>query len=94
VTRGADWRDDAACRHADPDLFFPVGLAGPALEQVDEAKRICRACPVRNQCLEWALDLDAVSGIWGGSTEDERLAMRRAATRQRDRARKTARTHK
>jgi WhiB family redox-sensing transcriptional regulator len=94
VTRGANWRDDAACLHADPDLFFPVGTTGPALDQIDEAKRICRACPVRKRCLAWALDLGAVSGIWGGSTEDERLAMRKAATRHRDRARKAARTGK
>jgi WhiB family redox-sensing transcriptional regulator len=94
LTRGADWRDDAACLHADPDLFFPVGTAGAALDQVDEAKRICRACPVRKQCLAWALDLGATSGVWGGSTEDERLAVRTAATRHRDRAPKTARTHK
>jgi WhiB family transcriptional regulator, redox-sensing transcriptional regulator len=93
VTRGADWRDDAACLHADPDLFFPVGTAGPALDQIDEAKRVCRACPVRKRCLAWALDLGAVSGIWGGSTEDERRAMRRAASRHRYRARKAARSH-
>ena len=75
----ADWRDDAACLRADPDLFFPVGTAGPALRQVDEAKRICRTCPVRTPCLTWALDQGNSSGIWGGTTEDERRAIRRAA---------------
>jgi WhiB family transcriptional regulator, redox-sensing transcriptional regulator len=35
----ADWRDEAACLHADPDLFLPGGTVGPALRQVDEAKR-------------------------------------------------------
>jgi WhiB family redox-sensing transcriptional regulator len=73
------WRDDAACRHTDPDLFFPVGTAGPALDQINEAKRICRACPVRERCLAWALNLGTASGVWGGTTEDERRAMRRAA---------------
>jgi WhiB family transcriptional regulator, redox-sensing transcriptional regulator len=86
VTRGANWRDDAACLHADPDLFFPVGTTGPALDQIDEARRICRACPVRKRCLAWVLDLGAVSGVWAGSTEDERRAMCRAALRSLSRA--------
>ena len=47
MTIRTNWRDDAACRHADADLFFPIGTMGPTLRQVDEAKRICRACPVR-----------------------------------------------
>jgi WhiB family transcriptional regulator, redox-sensing transcriptional regulator len=76
-----DWRDDAACLHADPDLFFPIGLAGPALRQVDEAKRICRACPVRTPCLKWALGQGILSGVWGGTTEEERRAIRQAAAR-------------
>src|SRR2546430_13586415 len=45
MTARATWRDDAACRHADPDLFFPIGATGPALRQISVAKRICRACP-------------------------------------------------
>ncbi len=77
-----DWRDHAACLRADPDLFFPVGPAGPALRQADEAKRICLTCPVRTPCLRWALDQDILSGIWGGTTEDERRAIRRAAARR------------
>jgi WhiB family redox-sensing transcriptional regulator len=75
----ADWRDDAACLHTDPDLFFPVGTAGPALRRLDEAKRICRTCPVRTPCLTWALGQESASGVWGGTTEDERRAIRRAA---------------
>jgi WhiB family redox-sensing transcriptional regulator len=74
-----DWRDDAACLHADPELFFPDGAAGLALRQMDEAKQICRSCPVRQPCLTWALDQVIVSGVWGGTTEDERRALRRAA---------------
>ena len=85
-----NWRDDAACLNADPDLFFPIGTTGPALDQIDQAKRICQACPVRKRCLAWALDLGAASGIWGGTTEIERRAMRRAANRQRNRARQSA----
>lgn len=79
----ANWRDDAACLHADPELFFPIASAGPALDQIEEAKRICAACPVRGPCLAWALDQGVVSGIWGGTGEAERRAMRRAARRSR-----------
>ena len=53
MTVHSSWRDDAACRDADPDLFFPVGTTGPALRHIDEAKRICRACPAQTQCLAW-----------------------------------------
>jgi len=90
MTMSMNWRDDAACLDVDPDLFFPIGTTGPALDQIDEAKRICLACPVRNQCLAWALDLEAASGIWGGTTDDERRAMREAAARHRSPASKTA----
>jgi WhiB family redox-sensing transcriptional regulator len=86
TTTGTNWRDDAACLDADPDLFFPVGTTGPALGQIDQAKRICRACPVRERCLAWALELGAAAGIWGGTTEDERRARRRVAARHHRRA--------
>ena len=75
----ADWRNDAACLHADPGLFFPDGTAEPILRQVDDAKRICRSCPVRRPCLTWALHQGITSGVWGGTTGDERRALRRAA---------------
>lgn len=94
MTGGTNWRDDAACLDADPDLFFPIGTAGPGLRQIDEAKRICMACPVRKQCLAWALNLAAASGIWGGTTEEERRAIRRAASRRSYRERKAMRTHR
>jgi WhiB family transcriptional regulator, redox-sensing transcriptional regulator len=74
---GVSWRDDAACRNADPDLFFPIGEAGPALSQIDQAKRICRTCPVRTPCLAWALENGVGAGVWGGATEEERRVLRR-----------------
>ena len=43
----AAWRDHAACRHADPELFFPIGTAEAGLVQADRAKRVCAGCPVR-----------------------------------------------
>lgn len=71
-----DWRDRAACRDAEHDLFFPIGTTGPALAQIKRAKQICGGCPVREPCLEWALKTGEDSGIWGGKTGEERRALR------------------
>jgi WhiB family redox-sensing transcriptional regulator len=80
-----NWRDAAACRSVDPDLFFPVGTTGPALLQIHEAKAVCRGCPVRDACLQWALDTGQTIGVWGGTSENERRALkRRMASRPRD----------
>jgi WhiB family redox-sensing transcriptional regulator len=69
-----DWRAYAACSGYDPDLFFSPG----ALEH-KVAKRICRACPVRKQCLAYAMDEPVDHGVWGGLTERERRRYRRLA---------------
>ncbi|MGK3940061.1 WhiB family transcriptional regulator [Streptomyces caeruleatus] len=76
------WRERAACRNVDPDLFFPIGTVGLALVQIDEAKAVCARCPVREQCLRWALDAGQVEGIWSGTTESERRATRRRSARK------------
>lgn len=47
----------SACLTEDPELFFPIGNTGPALLQIEEAKKVCRRCTVREQCLAWALGL-------------------------------------
>lgn len=78
-----DWRDDAACRDHDPDLFFPIGSTGPAVEQADEAKQVCSGCDVREQCLEYAMASNQDAGVWGGLTEDERRSLKRQRQRQR-----------
>ncbi len=83
----AEWRREAACRDTDPDLFFPVGTTGPAIEQIDEAKAVCRACHAQSLCLEYALATNQDSGIWGGTSEDERRQLRkRYQARQRQMA--------
>ncbi|MFI2205690.1 WhiB family transcriptional regulator [Streptomyces sp. NPDC020192] len=74
-----NWRDHAACRHVDPDLFFPVGTTGPALVQTERAKAVCGTCPAREPCLDWALETGQSTGIWGGTTETERRTLRRRA---------------
>jgi WhiB family redox-sensing transcriptional regulator len=78
-----DWRTDAACRHTDPDLFFPIGATGPALDQIAAAKAVCQQCPSREPCLEFALTTNQECGVWGGASEDERRALRRARARAR-----------
>ena len=72
-----DWRDDAICRHTDPALFFPVGTTGNALVQIDRAKEVCGQCDAAADCLDFALDTNQDSGIWGGLTEEERRVIRR-----------------
>jgi WhiB family redox-sensing transcriptional regulator len=77
-----DWRQDAACRQLDTELFFPIGTAGAAAGQIDLAKAICRSCPVRTPCLDWAMRHHQQYGIWGGTTEQERRSLRIAAVRR------------
>jgi WhiB family transcriptional regulator, redox-sensing transcriptional regulator len=78
-----DWRNDAACKDEDPDVFFPIGTTGIAVEQVEDAKRICAQCLVQEPCLEFALASNQDAGVWGGLTEDERRTLKRARQRRR-----------
>jgi WhiB family redox-sensing transcriptional regulator len=82
----AGWRAAGACVSADPDLFFPVSGAGKAAAQAARACRICAACPVRRECLEFAMEAGEMEGIWGGTTPEERLRARRKAADARRRA--------
>ena len=50
-----DWRRSAACRNTEPDLFFPVGTTGPAIDQIEAAKRVCHSCDALEPCLDFAL---------------------------------------
>jgi WhiB family transcriptional regulator, redox-sensing transcriptional regulator len=72
------WRDQAACRHTDPNLFFPAGSTGLAIEQIEAAKAVCRSCPVQDACLRFAFETNQEAGIWGGTDEDERRRLRRS----------------
>lgn len=71
------WRTRAACRDIDPELFFPIGNAGPAVLQTAQAKQVCARCEVADACLRWALDTGQDAGIWGGMDEDARRALKR-----------------
>lgn len=67
-----DWMLEARCLDADPEAFFPEKGGSTR-----EAKRICAACPVRDECLEFALANDERFGIWGGLSERERRRAKR-----------------
>lgn len=70
-----DWRDRAACRAEDPELFFPIGEGGPALVQIAAAKVVCASCPVVVECLTFAL-VALPEGVAGGLTATERRELR------------------
>lgn len=72
-----DWQDLGACRDSDPSLFFPIGTTGPAVEQIAEATAICATCAVQDICLEYALESNQESGVWGGYAEDDRRRLRK-----------------
>jgi WhiB family redox-sensing transcriptional regulator len=61
------WRQHAACRGVEPDIFYPASD-----EEAEVAKAVCEACPVRQPCLEYALSSRERDGVWGGATEKER----------------------
>ncbi len=81
-----DWRDKASCRDTDPDLFFPVGTTGQAIDQIEAAKIVCRQCEARVECLEFALATNQEAGVWGAMSEEERRKLRKAWLARRRRA--------
>lgn len=66
------WESMALCAEVDPEIFFPERGASAA-----PARRICRACEVRPECLDYALEHDEQWGVWAGTTRDERLRLKR-----------------
>ena len=79
VDHPLDWQRDAACRGMNRDLFFPE--YGFMLEP--RVIATCHRCPVRERCLQWALDNDEENGVWGGLTEDQRRAINQTRERVR-----------
>jgi WhiB family redox-sensing transcriptional regulator len=71
------WMTDANCAGVDVDLFFPERG-----ESTYEAKKVCRGCVVRVECLEWAIARPEKFGIWGGMSERERRRLRIARSRR------------
>ena len=70
--RRGDWRDLALCAQTNPESFFPDKGESPR-----PAKRVCAACEVRAECLQYALDRGERFGVWGGLSERERRALAR-----------------
>ncbi|GGH62856.1 hypothetical protein GCM10007359_13520 [Rothia aerolata] len=68
------WQADALCAQTDPEAFFPEKGGSTR-----DAKRVCSECPVREACLEYAMDNDERFGIWGGLSERERRRLRKQA---------------
>lgn len=67
------WQALGLCREVDPELFFPE----KGCNTVDDARRICGGCDVRQECLSYALDNNERFGVWGGMTERERKKLQR-----------------
>ena len=76
------WMVSGACRGTDPELFFPISVLGSAVQQVNSAKAVCHRCKVGETCLSYALQT-MPHGIWGGTTREERIAMRLRLVRSR-----------
>ena len=80
-----DWQEVASCRQYDNVLFF--GEEGePEVDKQNReahAKSICKACPVLEPCLEFAMETNQKYGIWGGLTDKERASLKRRRARAR-----------
>ena len=72
-----EWQYEGACRDKEPEMFFhPDGERGPRRRNRENvAKAICASCPVINACRDHALAVQEPYGIWGGLSEDDRLAI-------------------
>ena len=73
------WRDRAACRGLDPNIFFP---AEGDYVGVERAKHICSPCPVAWECLSYAVETNQTEGVWGGTSRGQRRRLRRILVRQ------------
>lgn len=75
LARGG-WKESGTCRQTDPELWF----ADSSRRVKARAASICASCPVRRQCLAWALVFDEEYGVWGGLDAAERRRLKRRLT--------------
>lgn len=84
------WRAQAACEGAGPDLFFPPDaderLVATTTWSPEPAQAVCAVCPVRRECLEWAVATRQPDGVWGGADPSEMRRLWRASRRAHARA--------
>ncbi|MEI2717915.1 MAG: WhiB family transcriptional regulator [Candidatus Nanopelagicales bacterium] len=74
------WAERSACLSvADPEIFFPSESDS---QRANRAKQVCAMCPVMDVCLEYAMQVSTLDGVWGGTTAQERKRMRRARRRR------------
>jgi len=85
-----DWRELSACRDSDPDIFFPVGTTGPAVNMIEKATTVCAVCTVQEECLLYALETNQEAGVWGGLPEDDRRRYRKRWLAERRRQRQAS----
>jgi WhiB family redox-sensing transcriptional regulator len=70
------WRENAKCRKIGPSLFFSEDEDGNLSRKNDlDAKKMCKDCPVKTECLAYALNQQIRFGIWGGFTSRERSSI-------------------
>lgn len=67
-----DWRTRAKCRDVDPELFFPVGKKSPAVAQAEQARQVCRRCPVLADCEKWVTEYPQEFGVFAAMSPFER----------------------
>lgn len=67
-----DWREQALCAGKETNLFFPESGLNAAIRQSRMMKAFCKACPVRIDCLHYAINTEEPFGIWGGLSAKER----------------------
>ncbi|MEV1242160.1 WhiB family transcriptional regulator [Nonomuraea sp. NPDC049750] len=77
-----DWSHKAACLVEDPELFFPISPEGLGHAEAERAKVICRDCPVREPCLDYALSTGQAYGVWGGTDPSQRREIILASPRR------------
>lgn len=69
-----EWQEKAKCREVDPELFYlPYGLRqNNKQKRINEAKAVCKQCPVISECLQFALSTEEPFGVWGGTSPEDR----------------------
>jgi WhiB family redox-sensing transcriptional regulator len=73
MAAATEWMTWALCSEVDPEAFFPEKGGSPK-----RAKQVCAGCPVREECLSYALDNGIDWGVWGGTTREERRQIGRS----------------